>query len=220
MKTDPADARTAEQLRGRIGSALLRVAQFKERLAGQGGPRAIAPKLVDELRKLANDLEQGFGELQDAMARCARERHRAAMTWQRAELLVEVSPVPCLLIDSTGVVIEANPAAGRALNVSHGRLPGKHFLLFVNGGREQFLARVAELLKGDYPSRWTVSIRPREHSLTQVVVVASPQGDDQVMIMLLPLQEAGLPTAADAATADGASGPGEVGLPGASLPAQ
>jgi PAS domain-containing protein len=182
--------KTSEHIHGRVGSALLRLASLKERVSeGVGGsPRALS-KLVDDVSKLTQELEQGFLDLQEAMARCATAQHFAAVSGQRADLLIEVAPFACLLVDSGGTIVEANPAAGAALNVSHGRLPGKPFLLFLNGDRELFLSRLSELIKRERPNRWSITLRPRERSLTQTMVVAAPQGDGHAMILLLPAQE-------------------------------
>lgn len=178
-----------EHIRGRVGSALLRVASLKERVSGSAAesPRTLT-KVQEDLRKLAEELEQGFLELQEAMSRCTQAQHAAAAAGQRAHLLIEVAPFACLLVDCSGTIVQANPAAGRALNVSHGRLPGKPFLLFVNGERELFLARLTELLRHQHPSRWVITLQPREQSLAQVVVVAVPQAHEQVMLLLLPAQ--------------------------------
>lgn len=187
--TDSKGGRTFEHIRGRVGSALLRVANLKERASSSAESPGALAKLQDDLRKLSEELEQGFVELQEAMGRCAVAQHMAATSGRCADLLIEVAPVACLLIDASGVVIEANPAAGRALNMSHGRLPGKSFLLFMNGEREDFLARISDLVRREHPSRWPITLRPREQSSTQATVVAAPQTDDRVMILLLPAQD-------------------------------
>jgi PAS domain-containing protein len=186
---DTKGSRSFEHIRGRVGSALLRVANLKDRASSSSDAPGALAKLQDDLRKLSEDLEQGFTELQEAMGRCAVAQHLAATSGRCADLLIEVAPVACLLIDASGVVIEANPAAGRALNMSHGRLPGKSFLLFMNGEREDFLSRISDLVRSEHPSRWPITLRPREQSSTQATVVAAPQTDDRVMILLLPAQE-------------------------------
>ena len=113
-------------------------------------------------------------------------RESADLASRRSDLLFSVSPVPCVLVGPTGGVLDANPAAVRALNVSQRHLAGRPFHMFIAADRQEFLERVARLSSKEQPERWNASLRPRERSLIPITLVAYRDSANRVVVMLLP----------------------------------
>ena len=170
----------------RLGSALFRLATIEQRANDAlESPRTVG-KLLGEVRKLTAELQRSFAELQDLMARSTITQRTAAVAIARAELLFELSPVACLVLEQIGLVVDANAAAARFLNVSHRHLVGKSFPLFLAADREGFVQRIRDLRTDDASARWTATIRPRERSAVECVFVAAPDPDRRILLMLMP----------------------------------
>lgn len=170
------------QLHDRLGSALFRLAALKER--AQSGP-ARATRLLSDIQRLAGELEHTLTDLQQSVARQAELQQQAAVASRRSELLFELLPVPCVLLDNDGTVLDANPPAIEMLNVSHRHLTGKPFHLFLAGERDRFLARL-QALDDAAGERWPAVIRPRERSAVRTTVIAAPDPAGRVVVLLVP----------------------------------
>jgi PAS domain-containing protein len=176
---------TTEHLQERLGSALYRLATLRQRVSEPlDSPRSTG-KLLSDLQKLTGELERALGDLQQAMAQQAELQQRALVASRRAERLFELSPVPCVVLDTDGTVVEANPSAVRMLNVSNRHLAGKAFSLFLGGERELFLARLQALRLTDDGERWPAIIRPRERSAVRATVIATLDPDGRAMLLLV-----------------------------------
>jgi len=176
--------RTSErQLHDRLGSALFRLAALKER--AQSSPARSATRLLSDIQRLAGELEHTLTDLQHSVARQAELQQQAAVASRRSELLFELLPVPCILLDSDGTVVDANPPAVEMLNVSHRHLTGKPFQLFLGGERDLFLARLQSLPAGAGGERWPAVIRPRERSAVRATLIAAPDPAGRVMVLLV-----------------------------------
>ena len=170
----------------RLGSALYRLATIEQRANDTTeSPRAVG-KLLGEVRKLTAELQRSFAELQDLIARSTTSQRAAATAIARANLLFELSPVACLILEPVGAVEDANQAAARFLNVSHRHLVGKSFPLFLARDRDDFVHRIQGMRADDAAARWAVTLRPRERSAVECVLVAALDPEGRVLVMLIP----------------------------------
>ena len=114
---------TENEMQDRIGSALFRLAELGQRAdTAVESPKA-AGKLLGEVRKLAAELERMLADMREwRRVIMLRDQATACQRGQSSS-----SPVPCLLIDLAGAVVEANPAAVRLLNISQRHLVGRSF---------------------------------------------------------------------------------------------
>lgn len=177
---------TSEYLQERLGSALYRLASLKQRASEPADSPRSTGKLLSDVQKLTGELERALADLQQAMAQQAELQDRALVASRRAEQLFDLSPVPSVVLDTDGVVVEANPAAVRMLNVSQRHLAGKAFSLFLGGERELFLSRLHGLRQNDSGERWPAIIRPRERSPLRATLIAAPDPAGRVMLLLAP----------------------------------
>jgi len=170
----------------RLSSAMYRLAALEQRaVEAADSPRA-AMRLLAGVRKLAEELQRGFAELQELTARSASAERAAATVIAQARMVFDWSPVACLVLEPTGLVAEANAAAARFLNVSHRHLLGKLFPLFLSAERDAFVDRLRHLQASDGAQRWTAHMRPRERSAVECAFVAVSDPDGRVLLMLVP----------------------------------
>ena len=170
------------QIQDRLGAALQRLATL-ERRAGTNESRATQSLLTD-FRRLARDLERTFESLQEAAARHAALQRDVEIASRRASLLLDLTPLPYVLVHTTGIIIEGNAAAAKALNLSQRHLKGKPFDLFLQSDREEFLAKLSSLREGAEPERWVAVVRPRERYPRPFAIVASTEGPGQIALVL------------------------------------
>ena len=166
----------------RLGAALHRLASLDLHSSGSDGRKNSERINADILRKINADLERAFVEMQEAAMSYERLRSSASHALQRAELLFFLSPVPCVILDRSSVIVDANPAAARAVNLSQ---------LFVGRDRDDFLTRLASLERGGWATKWPVVIRPRERGLLKLTFAAAVDAEDHVVAMLLPASASG-----------------------------
>jgi PAS domain-containing protein len=194
-------------LHDRLGSALFRLASLKQRASEPAESPRSASRLLTEVQKLVSELERTLVDLQQAMAQQTELQKHAQVASRRAALLFELMPVACVILDADGTVIDVNPPAVRLLNVSHRHLAGKAFSLFLGAERELFLARLQAVQQSDAGERWPATIRPRERSAVRATLLAAPDPDGRIMLLLVtgPAQEEAGETipAAQGANADG-----------------
>jgi PAS domain S-box-containing protein len=172
------------QLQERIGTVLHRLASLEQSLSS-AETRKQADRVVGELRKIKAELDRAFLEAQEAAGACRDWRSSAEKAQHRADLLFLLSPVPTLLIERSGSVLDANPSAARTVNTSHRHLLGKPFHLYMAADRDAFLARLQSIVQGEPAVRWPATIRPRERSPMQVVLSAVADSEDRLLVMLL-----------------------------------
>ena len=178
------------QIQDRLGAALQRLASLERRASGAPESRATQTLLTD-FRRLARDLERAFESLQEASAKHAALQRDVEIAARRASLLLDLTPLPYVLVHTSGVIMDGNAAAAKTLNLSHRHLKGKPFDLFLQGDREGFLAKLATLREGADPERWPIVIRPRERYPRPFTIVASTEGPGQIALVLSPPEHAG-----------------------------
>jgi PAS domain-containing protein len=195
---------THRHLHDRLGSALFRLASLKQRASEPAESPRSASRLLSDVQKIVGELERTLVDLQQAMAQQSELQRHAQVASRRAELLFELVPVPCVVVDSDGTVVDVNPPAVRMLNVSQRHLAGKAFSLFLGGERELFLARLQAVQQNDTGERWPAIIRPRERSAIRATLVAAADPIGRVMLMLVsgPAQDDAAETMLAAQTAD------------------
>ena len=136
--------------------------------ATEAGPAQVVEEALASYASMLEELSQLHIE-------CRRLRKEADGQTAAWEHLFDLLPVACVVTDSHGEILNANPAAGQLLNVTGKRLRGRQLLLFTED-REALRA----LLPAGH-RRWTARaplvIRPREHkavATTAIVAVESP----------------------------------------------
>jgi len=177
------------QARERIGSALNRIALL-DRAVEAGDIKTNLQRLSLELRRISGDLERALVQVDDADV-SRREMHTHGEAAQRrAKLVFGLSPTPCFILDRSGKVLDANPAAVRAVNTSLRYLVGRDFHVFVCSERLQFLSQLQSLDASETPVEWPVTIRPRERGTRQFHFSAIAESENRVILMLFPQPEA------------------------------
>jgi PAS domain S-box-containing protein len=175
---------TSERLiQERLGTVLQKLAKLEHRATTSTESPQVNNLLMD-FRRLVRDMERAFSGLQEAGLRHAELQREVEIVGRRASLLLQLSPLAYVLIHKTGVIIEANAAATKVLNLSERHLRGKSFDLFLQSDRQQFIARLQELDKDAGAQRWQVTLRPRERYARTVTLVAACESEDRVVLIL------------------------------------
>lgn len=171
------------QIQERLGTVLQKLAKLEQRVtSGPESPQIHS--LLTDFRRLVGDMERAFSGLREAGLRHAELQREVEIVARRAGLLLQLSPLPYVLIHKTGVIIEANAAAARVLNLSERHLRGKPFELFLQNERQQFLSRLQELGEDSAAQRWPVNLRPRERYARPFTLVAACETADRVALIL------------------------------------
>ncbi|HXW03768.1 MAG TPA: PAS domain-containing protein [Vicinamibacterales bacterium] len=173
-----------QQLDARLGAALYRVARLKQRIGGTEAASRLAPRLLQELERLTDELQRSYEELAEARAAYEKARRLEAESDSRARLVFEACPTPCMLVNTDSTIIEANRAAAVLLNVSVRHLAGKPLHLFINGQRTEFLASLRSLESGGQ-CEWSGRLQPRERCAVQVDITAITDAHDQCVLFLV-----------------------------------
>src|SRR3954466_13274790 len=106
----------------------LRAAPHTPSTIGQRAPGAPDPRGIQTLlklfRQLVSDLENSYKRLKEAGAQQDLIQRRLESASKRADLLFDSSPIPGIVVEESGRISDANPAAARLLNTSLRHLPG------------------------------------------------------------------------------------------------
>ena len=161
-------------MRSRLGSL--------ERKAGQ--PHADSTRLlaecVRELKSTFDFLEAAGERLRGADTALKKSQSEIQYGQERFRALTNLLPDAFVATDLAGIIVEANAAAGRLLNLSQRALAGRPLHRFLNGERIEFLNFVKDLPEADGPVERELRLRPRErhfvHVLARVGIVRDAQG--------------------------------------------
>jgi PAS domain S-box-containing protein len=153
-----------------------------ERKAGQ--PHSDSSRLLAEcVRELKStfDFLQAAGErLRDADAELKKVQRAVLQSHDRFKTLVDLLPDGFVTTDLTGLIVEANVAAARLLNLSQRALAGRPLHMFLNGERVEFLRFVKDLPAVAAPQERELRLRPRERHyisvLARVGIVRDAEG--------------------------------------------
>jgi PAS domain S-box-containing protein len=179
----------AKLLSRQLGMAFCRLASIERRAAGTASS---SPQLIDEVIK---ELRDSLAELQvahDQLIRLDEEilsvREALAAERRRNEALFELMADGYLVTDGNGIILQANRAAARLLNLSQRFLQGRPLLLFVGADRDRFASALGELRENGGERRdWRLTLRPRERMAFSCLatVAATREGDEMVMRWIL-----------------------------------
>lgn len=173
------------KIQERLGAAFQGLAEIEQHGATDGAGRP-AQRLLKVLRQLVSDLDVAFRALQEAAAQQTARRQDIDAESRRAELLFDLSPLPCLVVTRDGVIEQANAAAGRALNTSLRLLQRRPLQLYLGAERDAFVFWLQGVVTSSEPDRWCGQIRPREQRPREVAVLAAPESDGRVVIIIAP----------------------------------
>jgi PAS domain-containing protein len=173
------------QIQDKLGAVLKKLAALENRASSEGESRATQSLLTD-FRRLAADLERAFASLREASLHYASLQREVEIASRRASLLLELSPLPYVLVHANGVIIETNRAAAKVLNVSERHLRGKAFDLFLQSDRQAFLSRLQHMREDSETEHWSVTLRPRERYPRPVAIVAACEAPGRIALILSP----------------------------------
>jgi PAS domain-containing protein len=130
---------------------------------------------------------------------CARLRAELQAQTQAWEHLFAHVPMACVAADAAGNIVEANPAAGRLLNIGPRRLKGRELLLFATD-RQRFASVLRQAVVHSAPIDVPMVLRPRERKPVPVrvrVVPPLPGGSDVWLWFFAPASEFDVPAGAE-----------------------
>ena len=189
-------------IKDRIGAALYRLSTIERRATAAAESPKFAARLADDVRKLNGELERAFSDVDGLLTELARLQEAASTASRRAQLFFDTAPIPCVLMDLAGTIVDANEPAVRLLNVSRRHIAGRSFHVYLGGERELFLDRLRRLDQRPDADRWSTRLRPRERSVVEAVLTASMDPDGRVLMMVQPTAPGQVPHALmDAAVA-------------------
>src|SRR5215218_6121223 len=164
---------------GWVERELLAMASRLDGLRNQGTDVS-SVELVAELETAMEELRVTGEEVaaqQRHISDLLRENSLAQAAVQR---LLTAMPMPVLVTDLHGALVEANPAAGRLLRVTPERLRGKPLAAYVDvADRRAVRTMVLQAAEGQTPAPATVQMTPRGegHQRATLIAVPSPDGN-------------------------------------------
>jgi len=127
-------------------------------------PRGLLPQALEELQSSVEELWVAEEEMRVQNEELSRSRLRLKAERQRCQDLFEFAPDGYLVTDLEGIILEANRAAARLLNISP-RFLRKRGLgtLIASHGLSELQTRLQELTKrgGESDREWVVQMRRR-----------------------------------------------------------
>lgn len=189
-----------QSIQERLGAALQALTFLEQRAAGGPDARRMQ-SLLKQCRQLVSDLEHGFMLLQQATTQQSAMRHEVEAASTRAGLMFDLSPVPCVVVDDSGSIVEANSAATRLLNTSLRYLQAKSFDLFLGADRQSFNMWLRGLSQAGDSDRRPVQLRPREQRAKAVTLVGTREGPGRIALVITDRVAAGEAFEADVLTA-------------------
>lgn len=116
----------------------------------------------EEMDPTLEDLQVTFEQMQTRLKAAEVAEAELLQQKQHYQDLFQFSPIPSLLTNANGVILEANQAISNLLNVPHISLVGKALAVFVaEGNRCTFRAHLNQLSKCSGIQLWQMSLCPR-----------------------------------------------------------
>lgn len=175
-----------KHIQDRLGSAMYRLATIERRASAASESPKLATRLIEDVRKLSGELERAFSDVHELLVHCAQLQDSASASSRRAQMLFDLAPVPCVITDLAGAIVDANAPAVDMLNVSRRHLIGRSFHLYLSSDREVFLKRIQQLSRGPEAEQWEAKLRPRERSTVEAGLTAALDPDGRVLLMIEP----------------------------------
>jgi PAS domain S-box-containing protein len=142
-----------------------------ERKADQ--PHADSSRLladcVRELKSTFDFLEAAGERLRGVDAELKKAMGAVLHGRDRFKALVDLLPDAFVATDLAAVIVDANAAAGRLLNLSQRALSGRPLHMFLNGERVEFLRFIKELPDAAVAPERELRLRPRERHFVRVL---------------------------------------------------
>lgn len=161
---------------------------------GANPPESPLQSAADELVVLATAILQDLaGAEMDAHRRVKEIRAER----ERADHLLTQVPVPCVVADNEGTILQANRAAALLLNVGTRHLVAQRLLHF-SQDREAFLLLLETLRRDGSGAECELMIRPRERQAVSVAasVVPPAEGSSGEWLWFFAADAAARPAAA------------------------
>lgn len=153
---------TVQTLTVRAAVARQRLADLERRGATVTGVESrILKSALKELDLALEELKTASEQLYTMMDQLAVTRREAELRDRQFDELRDVMPVPCVLMDDGGFIVNANGAASELLNVAPRHLNGKPLLLFV-AQRDAYFNVVSTARQVKETVKTEITIRPRE----------------------------------------------------------
>lgn len=179
----PSVSPASQRIQESLGVVLRHLSQLETRAADDGLTARDQSRLVEGVRKMVDELERGFATLNEERRRLATVKAEAEAALQRAQAMLNYLPLPCVVIDGEGTILEANVAAATLVNVSVRHLVGKKFPAFLDGDRHLFMHGTGGPRRTTEPLN--VRIRPRERAVISCTVTAIPGATADATVVLL-----------------------------------
>ena len=164
---------TRDSLTVRTVSALQRLADLETR--GRSVPvekSGVLKSALGELELALEELRTASEQLNELMDDISGARAAAQKTQTEFTEFRDAVPLPCVLTDDSGQILEANPAAGALLNVNRRHLAGKPLALYMME-RDHFFRLIASIQKLAEPATAELIVRPRERKPRPMSIRAS-----------------------------------------------
>jgi PAS domain-containing protein len=171
-------------LQERLGNALYRLTAIERRAAAGPGTERTTARIAEDARKVIAELERCYEDVRELLVECGRHAESARAEASRAQRMFELCPAPALLLARTGEIADANAAAIQILNVTRRHLIGRPFQLYLGGGRDAFIDRMAALRDAGHVEGWEGTLRPRERSPLSAHLTMALDGDGSVLIVV------------------------------------
>lgn len=143
--------------------------------------RGINTERWEQVNAALENLQVTYEQMQlnlDAMEVVEEEFFRQKQHYQD---LFQFSPIPCMLTNADGLILEANQAIGNLLNLPHIYLVGKPLAIYVaQGDRPSFRTRLQQLAHSTGTQVWQLNLCPRNRQPVEaalhVATVRHPNG--------------------------------------------
>ena len=189
----------SDQAFSHAASLRARLSSLERRLKhAPGDASRVAPECLRDLETAVGRLEASQEQLKQRELEVRQLRSTIASIEQRFTALVTMVECGYLLTDRTGLILEANPAASRILNISRKSLAGRPFVLFIAAGRVELMARLGALADAGSPTDLELRLRPRERQMLTVRTRICPvrDGGEKAMGLQWLLNPEGTPSLA------------------------
>jgi PAS domain-containing protein len=157
-----------DTLRGQLATSLVRLTELQRRAERVSVRDHVLPRAFEELQRALAELEVAVEELREQNSRLELARVEADAERSRWQALFDHAPLAYLLTDASAVIRSVNDAGADLLAITQRFLAGKPLVLFVDGGRDEFLGEVTRAVMSDRPTIISCALRPRERAPRQV----------------------------------------------------
>jgi len=121
------------------------------------------PVVFKELGTASEELQVAIEEMRQQSEELLSTQLALELERQRYQELFEEAPDAYLVTDGAGVILEANRAASKLLNLSHSYLIGKPLSLFIiEEERRNFRSELSQIHQYERVPEWSIMLQPRK----------------------------------------------------------